>query len=173
MGDTSSVTTHLAQLRELLVNLPETLPQPETTWYPFLNFCLSAEEIDDKGEVGALNQAFEVIFGFKSRSTGDGIIPILERGPSICAVADVLGLAMKKFPKDTILLKWIEDLISATTKASKDNTPTVARPPIVVKFKAHEPEVSAHKRAHSPSLSIIRSDDGESVHEEPLKVILI
>ncbi|KAF8581806.1 hypothetical protein K439DRAFT_1513241 [Ramaria rubella] len=127
----------------------------ETTRYPFLHFCLSAEEIDDKGEVGALNQAFEVIFGFKSRSTGDGIILILKCGPSICAVANVLGSAVKKFPQDTILLKWIEDLISAATKASKDNTPTVARPLIVVKLKAHEPEVS---------------DDGESVHEEQLKV---
>jgi len=36
-------------------------------------------------KAGALNMHLKRIFGHVARSTGDGILPIIERGPPICA----------------------------------------------------------------------------------------
>jgi len=41
-------------------------------------------------KAGALNMHLECVFGHAARSTGDGILPILGRGPAICAIHDIL-----------------------------------------------------------------------------------
>ena len=74
---------------------------------------LDADQVNDKGEVGALNQAFEVIFGFESRSKGDGIIPLKEHGPSIYAIVEVLRKYTTKYLSDAILQKWVDDLLKS------------------------------------------------------------
>lgn len=59
---------------------------------------------------GALNMHLEHIFGYATRSTGDGILPIEERGPSVCAIHDVLKDYCTEFPSDAILKKWVIDI---------------------------------------------------------------
>ena|ERR1700722_3580362 len=109
----------LARLELLLTHLPDTLPDPapELSSYPFISFELDQdlyEKIED--EVGTLNEQFKRAFGWKSRTTGDGILPITERGESICAVVDVLSKYLEKHPGNAILEKWTDDIIEGAKK---------------------------------------------------------
>jgi hypothetical protein len=52
----------------------------------------------------------ERVFGHAARSTGDGILPILERGPTICAVHDILSDYCNEFQDDIVLKKWAIDI---------------------------------------------------------------
>ncbi|KIJ35941.1 hypothetical protein M422DRAFT_261695, partial [Sphaerobolus stellatus SS14] len=120
MANLSSGTEkQLSKLKLLLEHLPTSLPAPDpaTSQYPFVGYEPDPDDVELTGSVvGALNKAFEVIFGFKSRSEGDGIIPIKERGPGICAVVDVLSSAFVKEPFNALLNKWVEDLTLAANK---------------------------------------------------------
>jgi hypothetical protein len=62
----------------LLDNLPNSLPEPQISSYSFINFVPDTEKVEEMGDIGALNQALEVAFGWQAWSTGDGIIPITE-----------------------------------------------------------------------------------------------
>ena len=122
MEKDQGIPGRLETLWQLLANLPENLPQPEQTQYPFHpseNFFLDAEEVEDNGKVRALNRLLENTYGFQSCSQGDGIIPIFEHGPSICAVANILEIFVLKFPSDAVLTKWVDDLIAAAKKVSQ------------------------------------------------------
>ena len=78
---------YLARLRSLLNsrNLPVTLPlrnnATESIYCTFLHFTIDPDILEKTGdEVGAFSEQLKAIFGWKTRSTGDGIIPIKERG---------------------------------------------------------------------------------------------
>ena len=60
--------------------------------------------------MGALNVHLERVFGYATRSTGDGILPILKRSPSICAIHDVLCDYCTEFPNDNMLKKWLAEI---------------------------------------------------------------
>ena len=82
------------QLLELLVqNLPDALPSPpveQSAYSIFLNFSLDLDFLErTEDEAGAFNEPMKAIFGFEARTTGDGILTITERGPSVCAMVDV------------------------------------------------------------------------------------
>jgi len=62
------------------------------------------------------------MFGFQTRSQGDGIIPLLEWGPTICAIVKVLWRFLNQFTGDAILEKWVNDLSAAGRKASVSET---------------------------------------------------
>jgi len=64
-----------------------------------------------------------------SRSTGDGIITITERGDPICAVVEVLKDSIGKEPGNAILEKWVDDLIAAAKMAQG-----VAKEVVRIKF---------------------------------------
>jgi len=60
----------------------------------------------------------ECVFGHAARSTGDGIqvLPILERGPMICAIRDILSDYCNQFQDDIVLKKWAIDITKASGK---------------------------------------------------------
>jgi hypothetical protein len=74
----------LSKLQVLLRDLPARLPCGDglsSKYGDFLNFSLDDDILDKTGdEVATLGEQLERVFGWKSRTTGDTIIPIEERG---------------------------------------------------------------------------------------------
>ncbi|KAE9404501.1 hypothetical protein BT96DRAFT_989317 [Gymnopus androsaceus JB14] len=96
------VTRKLSWLRLLSNSLPAALPTPqkeEIPKYPFKTFRPDPAFLQRTGsEVGAINETMKNIFGWKTRTTGDGIIPIEERGKyGIGAAADFLYEPWKSY----------------------------------------------------------------------------
>ncbi|KIJ10218.1 hypothetical protein PAXINDRAFT_86391 [Paxillus involutus ATCC 200175] len=104
----SSLKRRLDTLKHYLANLPDTLPLPEPglATYNFGLFDVSAEEIDDYGEVGAVNRQLEISFGTRR----NGPIVFTERGPELVDVVEVLNTYLLKDPASAILQKWVDDL---------------------------------------------------------------
>lgn len=116
---TTGVEGPLFKLKNLLENLPPTLPEPAigASKYPFIRYQPDPDDIELTGSVtGALNRRLEVIFGFESQSKGDGIIQLEECGLNICALVNVLGSALKQEPENAILMKWVVDLTQVAAK---------------------------------------------------------
>ena len=95
----------LNKLRLLLDDLPNQLPWklvngPDPSHYASLvGFQPDNELMEMTGSrAGALNVHLERMFGYAARSTGDGILPIMERGPGVCAIHDVLKDYCTEFP---------------------------------------------------------------------------
>ncbi|KAI0643457.1 ribonuclease H-like domain-containing protein [Trametes meyenii] len=109
----------LSRLRLLLdpQNLPTQLPLRdgyESKYAVFLNFELDPEILEKtEGEVATVSEQFKGVFGWQARTTGDGIIPIEERGSALSAVVDVLRRYHEKHPQDAVLQKWAYDLGTA------------------------------------------------------------
>ena len=94
----------LSHLQRLLENLPGSLPYRdlESTQY---SFSTNEDEIGEYGdEASATNHRLEVIFG--PRYNTDGIVPIKERGPGVCAVVSFLA---KCPPADARIELWIDN----------------------------------------------------------------
>jgi hypothetical protein len=91
----------LDTLRELLTNLPHALPHryEENSEYPFLSFEIRSAVLQrTNGDVvRALSESLWSIF------FADGELLIFERGPSICAVVDVLGRYLAEHPTSPVL----------------------------------------------------------------------
>jgi hypothetical protein len=111
--DESVTESRLDELRILLMNLPDSVPEagliPE---YPFGNnkYELDADWIYDTGsEAGALNRDLEIIFKDRSDTAGSRVIKFHEKGPSLTGVVD----AIKSYALDggEVLGKWLKDLI--------------------------------------------------------------
>jgi len=105
----------LAQLRLYLQNLPKNLSLPASghSVYGFEHFAPDAEWVEDIGEEGAVNRQLEILLGSRVK----GPIRLIERGPSICAVVDVLDKYLARHPKSLILQKWVSDLTVSATLA--------------------------------------------------------
>ena len=67
-------------------------------------------------EVATLGEQLEHIFGWKARTTGDGTIPILERGTAICALPSILRQYHVKYPENNVLKKWVVDIAHGAEK---------------------------------------------------------
>ncbi|KAI0643696.1 ribonuclease H-like domain-containing protein [Trametes meyenii] len=120
--DSLSVADHLDALRLILENLPDSLQDVEKSdQFPFIGFVPDPIEVEEYGSIpSAINHALEISLGWKSRSTGDGIIPINERGKGVCSLVDVLKLWASNCPSpdsDGVLLKWITDIRAGAEKA--------------------------------------------------------
>jgi hypothetical protein len=74
-----------SHLRALLEQLPHSLP--EWNGPDFRVFQADPEKAIDYGVVGAINHDLKIIFGYASRSTGDGTIRLQVRGPALIAIA--------------------------------------------------------------------------------------
>jgi hypothetical protein len=57
------------------------------------------------------------VFGWNAQTSGDGIIPILERGKAICALHPILKEYHERFPDNNVLKKWVLDVIASAEKA--------------------------------------------------------
>ena len=84
----------LTRLDWLLANLPTQLPQKdgaESCYQAFLSFGLDPDILEKTGdEVATLGEQLEGVFGWKTRTSGDGVIPILERGNAIRKLHPIL-----------------------------------------------------------------------------------
>ncbi|KAJ3805203.1 ribonuclease H-like domain-containing protein [Lentinula aff. lateritia] len=120
----------LLYLRTYLKHLPKSLPKSqkgEIPKYPFGTFRIDRDLLEHTGDyVGAINETFKRIFGWKTRTTGDGILNITERGEKdIGAVADLLEGFLKQYPdsegrSNAVLEKWAEDITNGCIKAILD-----------------------------------------------------
>ena len=113
----------LAQLKLLLTNLPSELPlrDPSDSKYrTFLYFKLDPEILDKtEDEVATLSEQLEHTFSWqaaRTTTTGDGIIPIVERGDAICALHPILKTYSEKYPENNVLKKWIIDVALGVEK---------------------------------------------------------
>ncbi|KAJ3725292.1 ribonuclease H-like domain-containing protein [Lentinula raphanica] len=135
-----NITQKLHWLRLLLDSLPKALPSPqrgELPKHPFGTFRPDAAFLErTEDEVGAINESFKAIFGWRTRTTGDGIIDIKEQGKnSIGAVADLLEGYLKKYKDSSgapnaILVKWVEDISKGCEKVIKQHGESVPDFPI-------------------------------------------
>jgi len=109
-----SQNQQLAHLRHLLENLPDTVlyHDAQSTGYCF---SVSDDDIEEYGdENSAINHMLEVTFG--PRHDTNGIVPIRERGPGICAVATVLEKCTAADPADARIKLWVDNLCRSAEK---------------------------------------------------------
>lgn len=104
------VQSRLEDLKIILLTLPRYLPVANE-FYNFEGYQPEPESVQDYGEEGALNRDLENTFCPKGRREP---ISLKEAGPGLEAVADVLDEWIEKFPKSTVLQKWVVDLITAS-----------------------------------------------------------
>jgi hypothetical protein len=96
-------SAYLARLCSLLHpgNLPVALPNNEATksiYGAFLHFTIDPDILEKTGdEVGAFSKQMKAIFRWKTRSTGDGIIPIKEHQEKIHLLEDGLKVLKMAF----------------------------------------------------------------------------
>jgi hypothetical protein len=110
----------LTRLDWLLANLPTQLPRKdgaESRYQAFLSFGLDPDILEKTGdEVATLGEQLEGVFGWKTRTSGDGVIPILERGNAIRKLHPILKQYHEKYPNNNVLKKWIHDVIKGAEK---------------------------------------------------------
>jgi hypothetical protein len=110
----------LDKLNFLLANLPAQLPLVDgydSKYCSFLSFTLDHDILEKTGdEVATLGEQLESVFGWKARTSGDGIIPILERGKAICALHGILKRYHEKYPTNNVLKKWVFDITAGAEK---------------------------------------------------------
>ena len=102
----------LGYLQQLLHNLPESTGPYHDIRSTNYHFSVSDEEIEEYGdETSATNRRLEINFGPRHRT--NGIVPIVERGPGICAVVSTL----LKCPLDDVRVElWVNNLCSSAEK---------------------------------------------------------
>jgi hypothetical protein len=125
---------YLTRLRSLLDpgNLPVNLPlhnkATESIYGAFLHFTIDPDILEKTGdEVGAFSEQMKAIFGWKTCSTGDGIIPIKERGRALSAAVDVLSQFHKKHPNNAVIQKWGFDIGKGVEKVYQIHGHNVCR----------------------------------------------
>ena len=174
--DNASFITVLAELRHLLSSLP---PESKLPWVDkgkhshyaiFLDFALDPELMEKiEDEVGVFSEQFKSVFGWQTRSQGEGLVPIEERGPAICAVVDVLREFHKRYPDNEVIMKWGRDVLKGVRSVYMKNgldIPSVVRIPELQMTCFHsmtgqmstdlKPKPSKRKR--SASVDVVDSD---------------
>jgi hypothetical protein len=107
----SEIGNHLKTLKNLLLNLPDSVPTGNQ-FYRFEHFVPDPEKVEDfGGEDCAVNHAFEVTFCPQGRR--DGPIVLKEKGPGLVSIVDVLGHWTQAYPSSAVLQKWVIDLTDA------------------------------------------------------------
>jgi hypothetical protein len=113
----------LDRLKLLIENLPRQLPvktAAESAFATFLDFRIDPDLLERTGcEVSALSEQLKRVFGWNARTTGDGIVSITERGNAIRAMHKVLSDFWERYPENSVLRKWISDVLEGAEKAYK------------------------------------------------------
>ena len=111
----------LDRLKLLIDNLPRQLPEKttaESAFATFLEFRIDPELLELTGcEVSALSEQLKRVFGWNARTTGDGIVLINERGTAVSAMHKVLSEIWEHHPENSVLRKWIFDVLKGAEKA--------------------------------------------------------
>src|SRR6266446_8902337 len=83
----------LDRLKLLLDHLPRQLPirtTADSAFSSFLFFRINPDLLEKTGcKVSALSEQLKGIFGWKARTTGDGIVAIEEQGDAVCTMHNV------------------------------------------------------------------------------------
>ncbi|EPS96166.1 hypothetical protein FOMPIDRAFT_61824 [Fomitopsis schrenkii] len=128
-----SFASVLTRLRILLAptNLPTALPlrtHADGKYGSFINFQLDQDLFErTESEPGTVNEQFKGIFGWKTRTTGSGIIPLIERSDGLLAFVDVLSRYHAKYPSDEVLMKWGYDILAAAEQVYRQHGLPVRR----------------------------------------------
>ena len=110
-----SIIYSLHNLRNLLKNLPSTIPT-SALFYTFSSYAPDPEKLELYGSwESVLNQTLEVAFAPHGRKDGDQPFQLMEQGPGLVAVVDVLQEHLVEFPGSPILTKWVEDFTKAAS----------------------------------------------------------
>ena len=115
----------LDRLKLLIENLPWQLPvktEAESVFATFLAFRIDPDLLELMGcEVSALSEQLKRVFGWNAwtTSTGDGIVSITERGNGVCAMHKVLRDFWERHLENSVLRKWIFDVLKGVEKAYK------------------------------------------------------
>ena len=108
-GNSAAYHTCLRSLldpRNLPVSLPLRDKATESIYGAFLHFTIDPDIVEKTGdEVGAFSEQMKAIFGWKTCSTGDGIIPIKEHGQALSAAVDVLSQFHKDHLNNAVVQK--------------------------------------------------------------------
>ena len=111
----------LDRLKLLIENLPWQLPvkaAAESAFATFLVYRIDPELLELTGcEVSALSEQLKRVFGWNARTTGDGIVSITERGDAVRAMHKVLTEFWERHPENSVLRKWISDILKGAEKA--------------------------------------------------------
>ncbi|CDO73916.1 hypothetical protein BN946_scf185016.g73 [Trametes cinnabarina] len=174
MARTLSVVQRLENLRFLLENLPQSLPEPtDSPFQHFVNYSADPEDVELIGSVpGAVNRALELAFGYETRLKG--ILPITERGRAVCGLVDALELyrqACDKPESDGMLLKWWGDIHAGAELAYKLANKTF--PPVGLPHDLHDGDEDSamsssgtagrKRKASAPLEEVISISDDEKV----------
>ncbi|KAG1908395.1 uncharacterized protein F5891DRAFT_973815 [Suillus fuscotomentosus] len=112
--------THTHEIPTPTTHLPLADNYYDSQYPSFLQFSLDPDILEKTGdEVVTLGEQLESVFGWKARTSGDGVIPILERGKAICALHGILMLYYEKYPTNNVLKKWIHDITAGAEKVYK------------------------------------------------------
>lgn len=132
MEPPSEFATCLSQLQCLIDHLPGSLPHREvedSCYSSFKTHAVSTELIERTGdEASALNEHMKGVFGWKTRTSGDGVLTITERGPGLRNVVGFLEHFYKKYPDDAVLQKWGRDIWTGAVKVYTANEIPVRAP---------------------------------------------
>ncbi|KAJ7608836.1 ribonuclease H-like domain-containing protein [Mycena polygramma] len=156
----------------LLLNLPSALPvknQDDSAFAAFsaIPFCLDKKYLAlTEDEPATISEMLKRCFGWDKRSTGDGIVDIAERGPAICAVHRVLGDFCAQYPGNSVLRKWVLDIVAGAEKVYKQYDVQMASSSVSKKgTKRKEPDLEAVKAKAKPSKEKSKqSNDGPKKH---------
>ena len=111
----------LDRLKLLIDNLPRQLPEKttaESAFATFLEFMIDPELLELTGcEVSALSEQLKRVFGWNAWTTGDGIVLINERGTAVSAMHKVLSEFWEHHLENSVLCKWIFDVLKGAKKA--------------------------------------------------------
>jgi hypothetical protein len=111
----SSMVYSLHNLRNLLKILPSTIPT-SALFYNFNGYAPNPDKLELYGSrESVLNQTLEVAFAPRRRKDGDRPFKLLEQGPGLVAVVDVLQEHLVEFSGSPILTKWVEDFTKAAS----------------------------------------------------------
>lgn len=103
----------LEYLRHLLSNLPNTVPHSGNL-YDFRNFAPDPDAVEKyESREAAVNHALEIAFSPLGRRDGPCPFDLLDQGPGLVAVVDVLRDFLVETPGSAVLRKWVEDFTKA------------------------------------------------------------
>jgi hypothetical protein len=88
------------------------VPCHGTSLYDFRSFEPDPQLVELYGtNEAAVNNVLEVTFAPQGRTDGPSPFSLLDQGPGLVAVVDVLCRFICEFPQSVILKKWLEDFV--------------------------------------------------------------
>ncbi|EKM79604.1 hypothetical protein AGABI1DRAFT_128748 [Agaricus bisporus var. burnettii JB137-S8] len=167
----------LDTLASLISQLPSEVPltsEADTCFKEFLPpFRLDPDYFaKTEDEIATLGEQLERVFGFNTRSSGDGVLTIEERGPGLSAMHDVLVEYYHKYPSNMVHKKWIIDIANAVEQVYVHNNVPVPTRQMVEKRKELD-DVDSEVEILAPATKKVKQPHPGGAPENPLLARLI